>query len=57
MSRTPARFTQADIARVLRAVAQCGLDAAVELGPDGVIRIVKVGAPTPQVDETREIAL
>jgi hypothetical protein len=40
MSRTPAKFTQADIARALRAVSQCGIDAEVVLEPDGRIRIV-----------------
>ena len=40
MPRTPARFTQADIARALRAVEQTGLQMAVEIGLDGVIRIV-----------------
>jgi hypothetical protein len=40
MSRTPAKFTQADIARALRAVSQCELVAEVILEPDGRIRIV-----------------
>jgi hypothetical protein len=38
MSRTPARFTQADVARSLRAAKQAGA-GAVELRPDGTIRI------------------
>jgi hypothetical protein len=38
MSRTPARFTQADVARSIRAAKQAGA-AAVELRPDGTIRI------------------
>lgn len=37
MSRTPARCTQADLARSIRAAKQAG---AVELLPDGTIRIV-----------------
>jgi hypothetical protein len=41
MSRTPAKFTQADIARALRAVSQCDLTAEVILEPDGRIRIVQ----------------
>lgn len=31
MSRTPARVTQADIARAIRAIAQTGADLAVEI--------------------------
>lgn len=40
MPRTPASVTQADIARALRAVAQTGATVAVELLPDGTIRLV-----------------
>jgi hypothetical protein len=38
MSRTPARFTQADVARSIRAAKQAGA-GVVELRPDGTIRI------------------
>lgn len=38
MSRTPAKFTQADVARAVRAALQAGA-GAVELRPDGTIRI------------------
>lgn len=38
----PARVTQADIARALRAVAQTGVSMAVEVAKDGTIRIVPV---------------
>jgi hypothetical protein len=38
MSRTRARFTQADVARTIRAAKQAGA-GAVELLPDGTIRI------------------
>jgi hypothetical protein len=38
MSRTPANFTQADIARSIRAAKQTGA-GVVELLPDGTIRI------------------
>jgi hypothetical protein len=38
MSRTAARFTQADVARSIRAAKQAGA-ATVELCPDGTIRI------------------
>ena len=38
MSRTAARFTQADVARTIRAAKQAGA-GAVELLPDGTIRI------------------
>lgn len=39
MARTAAKITQADIARVLRAVAQSGMKLAVEIAPDGSIRL------------------
>jgi hypothetical protein len=38
MSRTAARFTQADVARSLRAAKQAGA-GSVRLLPDGTIRI------------------
>ncbi len=38
MSRTPAKFTQADVARSIRAAKQAGA-GAVELRPDGTILI------------------
>ncbi|MGY4596356.1 hypothetical protein ACVWXL_004102 [Bradyrhizobium sp. GM22.5] len=38
MSRTAARFTQADVARTIRAAKQAGA-GSVELRPDGTIRI------------------
>jgi len=58
MPRAPARFTQADIARALRAVNQCNLDAEVILEPDGRIRIVPSDVRTsPQVDTDFDIRL
>ena len=36
MSRTPARFTQADVARTIRAAKQAGA-GGVEVRPDGTI--------------------
>ena len=38
MTRTPAKFTQADVARAIRAAIQAGA-SAVELRPDGVILV------------------
>lgn len=40
MPRTPARITQADIARALRAVVAAGVRARVEVAPDGTIVII-----------------
>ncbi len=40
MSRRPARVTQADVARAIRAADQCGSQRVVEITPDGTIRIV-----------------
>jgi hypothetical protein len=39
MSRRPAKVTQADIARALRAAAALKGHFQVEIGPDGTIRI------------------
>lgn len=44
MPRTPARFTQADINRALRAVQQCEINMRVKLLPDGSIVIEKASA-------------
>jgi hypothetical protein len=40
MSRRPPRFQQADVTRALRAAQQVGGNWAVEIEPDGTIRIV-----------------
>jgi hypothetical protein len=47
MPRTPARISQADINRAIRAARQAGA-AAVEVQPSGVIRIL--------LDETPPVA-
>lgn len=44
MPRTAAKVTQADIARALRAIADSGQDLALEVDPDGTMRIL----PTPE---------
>jgi hypothetical protein len=41
MSRRPARCTQADITRALKAVVQSGADMAVEITVEGAIRIAR----------------
>jgi hypothetical protein len=46
MSRTPARFTQSDVARAIRAAKQAGA-GAVELRPDGTIHITIVEDKKP----------
>jgi hypothetical protein len=58
MSRTPARCTQADLARSIRAAKQAGA-SAVELLPDGTIRIRLEGGewPAEPVEPDREIVL
>ena len=40
MSRTPAKFTQTELARAVNVAQKCGM--AVEVDPDGTIRIVPV---------------
>lgn len=54
MPRTPAKVTQADIARVLRAVAQSGMRMRVEIAPDGriVLEPAEVAAG-PKVDNDK----
>lgn len=57
MSRTPARFTQADVARSIRAAKQAGA-GAVELLPDGRIRIELAGEKLPiPVEAEHEVVL
>lgn len=61
MSRTPAKFTQADVARSIRAAKQAGA-GAVELRPDGTIRIDLQALPLGdkreiEVEYTGEIVL
>jgi hypothetical protein len=58
MSRIAARFTQADVARSIRAAKQAGA-GTVELLPDGRIRILLDGEekPTPPVEPDREVVL
>lgn len=55
MPRTPAKVTQADIARALRAIKQTGADMAVEVAADGTIRIVP--AEKAKVDFQGQIKL
>lgn len=61
MSRTPAKFTQADIARALKAVQQTGVDMQVRLLPDGSIVIAKGEAadanPSRALDAIAEFRL
>jgi len=45
MSRRPANITQADIARALRAMMQVGYQGALEIRPDGTIRIIPLDEP------------
>jgi hypothetical protein len=40
MPRRPCRFTEAEIARALRAAKQAGVNVAVEIALDGTIRLV-----------------
>ncbi|WP_131860240.1 hypothetical protein [Bosea sp. BK604] len=61
MARTAAKVTQADIARVVRAVAQARVRAVIEILPDGTIRVImndeqalEAGKP---IDRDEEIVL
>jgi hypothetical protein len=57
VSRTPARITQADIARAVRAVAQCGVSATIEVSKDGTLRVIVNDETTKPVERKREIVL
>jgi hypothetical protein len=60
MTRAPARVTQADIARAIRAIEQTGARMAVEIGVDGIIRLVPVDSVNDRdqlVDANKEIVL
>jgi hypothetical protein len=39
MSRRPARYTQADIRRAMQAAQALGVSVAIEILPDGTIRL------------------
>ena len=61
MTRTPAKFTQADVARSIRAAKQAGA-GAVRLMPDGTIRIdlqaeTVAEKPQKQLEPEPEIVL
>ncbi len=61
MSRTRARFTQADVARAIRAAKQAGA-TVVELRPDGVISVALTPTGRPDneanpLDERGEVEL
>ena len=55
MSRRPARCTQADIARAIKAVAQTGARMAVEIATDGTIRIVPANQNTKAENVARPV--
>jgi hypothetical protein len=57
MTRTPARITQADVARAIRAAKQAGA-GAVELLPDGTIRIsLTKDKPETQDEPEKDVEL
>jgi len=45
MGMKASRFTQADVARVIRAIKQSGADMEIVIAGDGEIRIVQKGTP------------
>lgn len=62
MSRRPAHFTQADIARAIRAIKQTGAPfVTVEIMLDGTVRLTPMSEPQKaqdgEVAERREIVL
>jgi hypothetical protein len=60
MPRRPARVTQADIARAIRAADKARSPRTVEITPDGTIKLVPVEAGTAKSEANgtkREIIL
>lgn len=47
MSRRPATFTKADLARAMAVAREHGM--TVEVAPDGTLRIVPVVSPAPML--------
>jgi hypothetical protein len=58
MPRRPAKITQADVARAMRAAKQAGA-AGIEIKPDGTILVMLSPQISPEdtVDEEKRIAL
>ena len=64
MPRRPARFTQADIARAIKAIVQTGVRMVLEIDLNGTIRLVPVEtserapeSPKVRVEAGKEIVL
>lgn len=57
MSSRPARATQADIARAVRAVLQCGASGTIEIAKDGTIRVIFGQTTEKPAKREREIIL
>ena len=57
MPNRPARFTTADLRRALKAAEQSGPTWAVEIDPDGTIRLLRRPADPHQPDVRKEIVL
>ena len=57
MPNRPARFTTADLRRALKATEQTGPTWAVEIDPDGTIRLVRRPTDTPEPAAREEIVL
>lgn len=60
MPRTPAKFTQADVARIIRAARQAGAsEVAVPIGngPPVIVRLTPSTAPQESVADDKEIVL
>lgn len=55
MSPRPAKVTQAEIARALRAVAQSGLQMTVEVLPCGTVRMTPAGLCQTQPRQRRDV--
>lgn len=52
MSRRAAKFTEADAVRAIKAIKRTGENMAVEIAPDGTIRII----PVPETPAKTKLA-
>lgn len=60
MGRRPARFTQADLNRAIRAITRAGANMVVEVLPDGTMRIAPAGSKAgerPRSEPERVVVL
>ncbi len=56
MSQRPARFTQADLGRAIRAVEKSRAPFEIRIEPDGVIRLIPIAAEAADKPKDGKVA-